>query len=550
MASRYNTRSRRVAGSAAEPALGPRAPGAQPNLTDPDSVSGSDARLRAVIDRVVAVAEPGRVILVAGGAAAGKSALCAAVRADMAEVAGVVSVAATASATPYVDTLIGILSALDFLVDPDTDPQALIELVAHEAVQADDLPLCLVIIDDAHALPFGDLQALIGLLPGSRLCLLLTGPDSLTLLVEGLADLNQCRCTVLGLNDEPPPEPVTAQPVDRGVTRASGARAGSGSRRRPQGEGGFEAWLDRFVQRMREGRGESGDSALPTIPKKHLIALASLAAVMIVGWVVARFAEEASVGVSSTARVETLAMPPQDSDALATAEQAGDEAGAGTSTETLTLPGSDRGVDATEAAPKPAQPRPIIARPSGSSVSAATAPPVNRASAADETATAPATPPANQADAQRPATGTSAQSSRPAVAAQTAPATRPTQSGPTQSGPARPPVVGASTAAASGGRGADWILAQPGARYTLQLVSLSSAERARGYLADQADAGAFATYRLMRNGQLFHVVVYGSFATRGEATAAAGRLPRSVGNVQPWVRTFAQIQQSVRTTPQ
>ena len=51
MASRYNTRSRRVAGSAAEPALGPRAPGAQPNLTDPNSVSGSEARLRAVSRR-------------------------------------------------------------------------------------------------------------------------------------------------------------------------------------------------------------------------------------------------------------------------------------------------------------------------------------------------------------------------------------------------------------------------------------------------------------------------------------------------------------------
>jgi len=103
---------------------------------------------------------------------------------------------------------------------------------------------------------------------------------------------------------------------------------------------------------------------------------------------------------------------------------------------------------------------------------------------------------------------------------------------------------------ASGGRGADWILAQPGARFTLQLVSLSSAERARSYVSDQPAANAFATYRLMRNGQLFHVVVYGSFATRAEATTAAGRLPRSVGNVQPWVRTFAQVQQSVRATPQ
>lgn len=528
MASRYNTRSRRMAGSAAEPALGPRAPGTQPNLNDPNAVSGADARLHAIIDRVVIVAEPGRVILVAGGAAAGKSAVCAAVRAEMAEAANVVFVGASASATPYVDTLIGILSALDFLVDPDTDPQALVELVAHEAIQGDDLPLCLVIVDDAHALPFGDLQALIGLLSGSRLCLVLTGPDSLTLLVEGLADLNQCRCTVLGLNDEPLPEPVTALPVDRGGARAASARVASGSRRRSQGEGGFEAWLERLVQRMRSRREEGGELVLPAIPKKHLVALASLAAIMIVGWVVARFAEEARMGVSSTARVETLAMPPQDGDAPATIAPAAEEAGSGTPSETLRPPGPDQDGGTAEAAPRP---RPIIARPSGTSTSPAPVPPANDVAAAVAPARAPAAAPANQANAQRPAA---------------APVSAPANQANTQ----RSPAAGATTAAALGGRGADWILAQPGARFTLQLVSLSSAERARGYLADQADPGAFATYRLMRNGQLFHVVVYGSFATRGEATAAAGRLPRSVGNVQPWVRTFAQIQQSARTTPQ
>ena len=93
-------------------------------------------------------------------------------------------------------------------------------------------------------------------------------------------------------------------------------------------------------------------------------------------------------------------------------------------------------------------------------------------------------------------------------------------------------------------------MAQPPGHFTLQLVSLSSAERAQAYIAAQPDPGAFATYRLMRNGQLFHVVVHGSYATRAEAEQAAARLPGTVGNVQPWIRQFAQVQESVRTALQ
>ena len=54
----------------------------------------------------------------------------------------------------------------------------------------------------------------------------------------------------------------------------------------------------------------------------------------------------------------------------------------------------------------------------------------------------------------------------------------------------------------------------------------------------------------MRNGQLLHVVVYGNFASKAEAERVAAQLPRSVGNIQPWVRPFGQVQESLRSTPQ
>jgi DamX protein len=132
------------------------------------------------------------------------------------------------------------------------------------------------------------------------------------------------------------------------------------------------------------------------------------------------------------------------------------------------------------------------------------------------------------------------------VPAPTAPA--PSQSASTAAPAA--PAAAARPAPSGAARDANWILAQPSGAFTLQLVSLSSADRARAYIAQQPDPGAFATYRLMRNGQIFHVVVYGTFPSKAEADQAAARLPRSVGNVQPWVRQFGQVQESIRSTPQ
>jgi len=93
-------------------------------------------------------------------------------------------------------------------------------------------------------------------------------------------------------------------------------------------------------------------------------------------------------------------------------------------------------------------------------------------------------------------------------------------------------------------------MAQPGTAYTLQLVTLSSAERVEAYLAAQARPDQFASYRLSRNGRILHVVVYGSFATRIEAEAESRRLPASVGQVKPWLRTMAQVHEAIRTALQ
>jgi DamX protein len=93
-------------------------------------------------------------------------------------------------------------------------------------------------------------------------------------------------------------------------------------------------------------------------------------------------------------------------------------------------------------------------------------------------------------------------------------------------------------------------MSQPASAFTVQLVSLSSPERAQQYMASQPDPAQLATYRLQRDGRILHVVVYGSFATREQAEAAVRLLPDSIGTVQPWIRTFAQVQEAAQSAIQ
>ncbi|MFU8815126.1 MAG: AAA family ATPase [Pseudomonadales bacterium] len=102
----------------------------------------------------------------------------------------------------------------------------------------------------------------------------------------------------------------------------------------------------------------------------------------------------------------------------------------------------------------------------------------------------------------------------------------------------------------AGARDARWVMAQPGDAYTVQLVTLSSAERVAQYLASQPDPSQFASYRLQRDGRILHVVVFGSFPSRDAAEAASRRLPASVGSVQPWIRPFAHVHEAARSAIQ
>lgn len=108
----------------------------------------------------------------------------------------------------------------------------------------------------------------------------------------------------------------------------------------------------------------------------------------------------------------------------------------------------------------------------------------------------------------------------------------------------------ADTGPASRGRDAAWLLRQPVDAFTLQLLTVSSQERAVAFVNAQQYPEQFAVYRLRRDGRALFVVVYGLFDSRDEAQAIAVNLPESISKIRPWARPLAQIQDAIRTTAQ
>ncbi len=129
----------------------------------------------------------------------------------------------------------------------------------------------------------------------------------------------------------------------------------------------------------------------------------------------------------------------------------------------------------------------------------------------------------------------------PAPPAQTQPSVQPVQPQPTQAQPTQ-----AQPAPAVGARDRAWLLAQPPERFTLQLFGVTSASRVEEFLARQRNPQDFASYQVTRDGNPWHVVLYGNFPDRAAAEAASRRLPAGVGQVQPWIRTFGAIQNDLQ----
>jgi septal ring-binding cell division protein DamX len=93
--------------------------------------------------------------------------------------------------------------------------------------------------------------------------------------------------------------------------------------------------------------------------------------------------------------------------------------------------------------------------------------------------------------------------------------------------------------------GADWLLAQSGQLYTVQLLGTHEERTLRGYVRKHRLSGT-AYYRIERKGRPWYVLVYGLYSDREQARRAIVALPAAVRANNPWPRRIDAVQQSIR----
>lgn len=106
--------------------------------------------------------------------------------------------------------------------------------------------------------------------------------------------------------------------------------------------------------------------------------------------------------------------------------------------------------------------------------------------------------------------------------------------------PAKPP---ASAAIAKPAVVGDWYAAQPGSRFTLQILGARSEAAAQAFV--KANGTDYHYFKKQHQGKPLYVVTYGSFATRDAAQSALRALPARVQAGKPWPRDYAGIQQEI-----
>jgi type II secretory pathway predicted ATPase ExeA/septal ring-binding cell division protein DamX len=97
---------------------------------------------------------------------------------------------------------------------------------------------------------------------------------------------------------------------------------------------------------------------------------------------------------------------------------------------------------------------------------------------------------------------------------------------------------------------AQWILRQDPNRYTMQLLTLSTRERAVQFIGRQLVPEEFGLYRLQRDEKLLHVVTYGVFSSRIAAQSAGQAFSGELASLTPWIRPLSLVQDAIRTSPQ
>lgn len=91
-------------------------------------------------------------------------------------------------------------------------------------------------------------------------------------------------------------------------------------------------------------------------------------------------------------------------------------------------------------------------------------------------------------------------------------------------------------------RGKAWLLAQPGSKFTLQLLGTGNLRALRDFIRRHGLEDQAAYFTVQRDGHPWHTLLYGVYSDRKQARAAIASLPQAVQAQRPWPRRLAVIQ--------
>lgn len=91
------------------------------------------------------------------------------------------------------------------------------------------------------------------------------------------------------------------------------------------------------------------------------------------------------------------------------------------------------------------------------------------------------------------------------------------------------------------------LLSYPAQSFAVQIMGSRSPDNIQRFLDSTPTLASGGYFTTTYQGQPWYVVVAGQFADRGSAEDAIARLPADVRELQPWVRSLADIQASIRS---
>jgi DamX protein len=92
----------------------------------------------------------------------------------------------------------------------------------------------------------------------------------------------------------------------------------------------------------------------------------------------------------------------------------------------------------------------------------------------------------------------------------------------------------------------EWVMSQPSSNYTFQLMGSWGRGEVYDFIDQYALVGDVAIFESIRNGEVWHVLVYGSFKSKQAALKASADWPAPLNTLPSWLRQLDSVQQQIK----